>query len=305
MLAPSPQPLRISWHEESPARAAEERLFSVVVPTWNNLPYLQACLGSLARHSAFRHQVVLHVNDGSDGTLDFARQNGFAFTHSPENIGICHAMNAARALVKTRYLFYVNDDMVFLPGWDTALWDAVREIGHEDFFLSATMIEPYPTNSKPVIAEKNYGGDTERFDEAGLLRDYRSFEKADWSGATRPPNLVPVRLWDLVGGYGTELSPGFYSDPDFSAKLWAAGVREFRGVGASRVYHFVSKSLGRIVPNPGRIQFIRKWGISAADFQRIVLRLGEPYAGPLADPDAAAWRRARRKARFESLFARS
>jgi len=304
MLPSSPPPLRISRHEESPARAAEERLFSVVVPTWNNLPFLELCLDSLSRHSAFRHQVVLHVNDGSDGTLEYARENGFAFTHSPENVGICHALNAARSLVATRYFFYLNDDMVLLPGWDEALWRAVEEIGHDEFFLSSTMIEPYPTRSKPVIAGKNYGGDPEHFDEAALLRDYRSFEKADWSGATRPPNLVPVRLWDLVGGYSTELSPGLYSDPDFSAKLWAAGVREFRGVGDSRVYHFVSKSLHRIVPNPGRAQFLKKWGVSAAHFQELALRLGEPHAGPLAPPDPVAWRRACRKARFEALFAR-
>lgn len=305
MLVPSPNQLPISWHGESSARAAEDCLFSVVVPTWNNLPYLQACLSSLERHSTYRHQVVLHINDGSDGSFDFASRNGFAFTHSPGNIGICHAMNAARALVRTRYIFYLNDDMILLPGWDEALWHAVRQIGHDEFFLSATMIEPYPTHSKPVIAEKDYGRDIAHFDETGLLRDFRGFEKLDWSGATRPPNLVPIRLWDLVGGYSTELSPGFYSDPDFSAKLYAAGIREFRGVGGSRVYHFVSKSLHRIVPNPGRIQFIKKWGISAAAFQRLALRLGEPYAGPLAPPDGAAWRRACRKARLEAFFARA
>lgn len=305
MLDRTAPPLHLSFHDESPARAAGERLFSVVIPTWNNLPYLAACLDSLERHSAFRHQVVLHVNDGSDGTVAFARQKGYAFTHSPGNIGICHAMNAARALVRTRYIFYLNDDMILLPGWDTALAEAVRETGHDGFFLSSTLIEPHPTRSKPVIAEKDYGGDAAHFDEAGLLRDFRGFEKPDWSGATRPPNLLPVRLWDLVGGFSTEFSPGFYSDPDLSAKLWAAGVREFRGVGASRAYHFVSKTLGRIVPNPGRTQFIRKWGISAADFQKLALRLGEPYAGPLAEPDSARWRRACRKAKLEALFARA
>ncbi|MBQ9343845.1 MAG: glycosyltransferase [Kiritimatiellae bacterium] len=296
MLEPNPQSLGLSWQPEREVSGTGDCLFSLVIPTWNNLPYLKLCLESLERHSAFRHQVILHVNDGTDGTLDYARAHGLAFTHSPQNIGICHAVNAARGLVRARYIFYVNDDMVFLPGWDVALKEEIDALGTDAFYLSATMIEPYPTHSKPVIAAQDYGRDVAHFDEARLLQDFRGFAKADWSGATRPPSLVPTRLWDLVSGYSTELSPGLYSDPDFSAKLYAAGVRIFKGVGRARVYHFVSKSLGRITPNPGRQQFMRKWGVSAAAFQRLVLRLGEPYAGPLAPPPPGPWRLARLKA---------
>ena len=42
---------------------------------------------------------------------------------------------------------------------------------------------------------------------------------------------MPVELWDLVGGLSTEYSPGMYSDPDFSKKIYEAGVRIFKGKG--------------------------------------------------------------------------
>ena len=43
---------------------------------WNNLPYLKLVVDSLRRHSAYDHQIIVHVNDGSDGTLDWVRSEG-------------------------------------------------------------------------------------------------------------------------------------------------------------------------------------------------------------------------------------
>ena len=60
----------------------------------------------------------------------------------------------------------------------------------------------------------------------------------DWMGATIPPNIVHRDIWDLVGGYSIEYSPGMYSDPDFTAKLYMCGVRFMKGLQASRIYHF-------------------------------------------------------------------
>jgi len=270
--------------EWNPGAFRGDEVFSVVIPTWNNLPYLKLCVGSIRKNSAFPHQIVLHVNDGSDGTVDWAKSQGLAFSHADGNAGVCLAMNAARALVKTDYLLYMNDDMYACPGWDAALKEEIDKTGTKAFFLSATMIEPHPTRSKPVIGGKNYGTTPETFDEAGLLADFAGFEKNDWSGATRPPNVMHRDIWDLVGGYSVEFSPGLYSDPDLSAKLWMAGVREFRGVGRSRVYHFVSKTIGRITPNNGRRQFLEKWGMSPSTFYRYCLDKGAPYSGARTSP---------------------
>ena len=146
------------------------------------------------------------------------------------------------------------------------------------------MIEPYPTNSKPVIGARNFGTTIETFEEKRLLAEFASLPKEDWCGATRPPNIVHRDIWDLIGGYSVEYSPGLYTDPDFSMKLWQAGVRLFKGVARSRVYHFVSKSVGRVTPNDGRRQFLRKWGMAPSTFYRFFLKKGEPFAGPLADP---------------------
>jgi GT2 family glycosyltransferase len=292
-------------HVPSPdARPLPADAFTIVIPTWNNLPYLRLCVDAIRRHSDRPHQIVLHVNDGSDGTLDWARAERLDFTRTPENTGICWGVNAARTLARTPFLLYMNDDMAVCPGWDAALRRAVAAAPAGRWCLSATMIEPYPTRSRPVVAPHDFGRSPDTFDEPRLHAALPSLAKPDWQGSTRPPVLVPVALWDLVGGYSVELSPGLYTDPDFTMKLWQAGIRHFRGVGDSLVYHFVSKTLSRLKPNDGRRQFLRKWGVSASVFQREILHLGEPWSGPLPErPDATpSLRRALFRNRLSQRF---
>jgi GT2 family glycosyltransferase len=281
MIDLSAKPMPIDWTE---GRLEGNEVFSIVIPTWNNLEFLKLCVRSIRQNSSFSHQIVLHVNDGADGTLEWARREGLSFSHTPENVGICLGLNAARALVRTDYFLYMNDDMYVCPGWDAALKEEIEKAGTKYFFISATMIEPNPTSSLPVIGGKNFGTTVDSFEEARLLKEFGAFPKPDWSGATRPPNVVHKEIWDLVGGYSLELSPGLYSDPDFSMKLWQAGVRYFKGVGRSRVYHFVSKSLGRVSPNPGHKQFLVKWGITPATFYRFFIKKGQLFEGPLKEP---------------------
>ena len=279
-----PNPCAPLGAELHPGTFAGDEVFSIVIPTWNNLDFLKLCVRSIRENSAFRHQIVLHVNDGADGTAEWAAAEGIAFSRTPDNVGVCFAVNAARPLVRTDYVLYMNDDMYVCPGWDRALKEEIDACGTKFFFFSATMIEPYPTNSKPVIGAHSFGTTIETFEEKRLLAEFASLPKEDWCGATRPPNIVHRDVWDLIGGYSVEYSPGLYSDPDFSMKLWQAGVRLFKGVARSRVYHFVSKSVGRVTPNDGRRQFLRKWGMAPSTFYRFFLKKGEPFAGPLADP---------------------
>ena len=110
----------------------------------------------------------------------------------------------------------------------------------------------------------------------------------DWQGATWPPNVVHKSIWDKVGGYSNEFSPGMYSDPDFSMKLWNAGIRLFKGVSKSRVYHFGSKSVKRIKQNPGYYKFIEKWRMTCGTFSKYYLKRGEKFDGVLKEAKVPA-----------------
>lgn len=244
---------------------------------------LQLCIEGIRRNSQYRHQIIVHINEGADGTLDWINQQpDIDYTYSRHNIGVCYALNIARTLMTTDYLLYLNDDMYVCPGWDSALREEIEQIGHPYFFLSGTAIEAVPQSNCSIQAD--YGTGVNDFKKDQLLTEFASLPMPDWQGATWPPNVVHREVWDLVGGYSTEFSPGMYSDPDFSRKLWLAGVRLFKGVSRCRVYHFGSVSTKRIRKNKGYYQFIAKWGMTSSTFTRYYLRRGEPFKGPLTNP---------------------
>lgn len=249
-------------------------MFSILIPTWNNLELLQLCIRSIQQNSAHAHQIIVHVNDGSDGTLEWIRTQGITHTSSSENIGICLAVNEAAMHATQDYVLYLNDDMYCCPGWDTALINKVRELNTDLFMLSGTMIEPRDTQN-PCVIVRDFGTEASNFDEPSLLKEIAQFKKQDWYGATWPPTLVSKRWWFKIGGYSSEFSPGMSSDNDFSMKLWHAGCRVFLGIGDSLVYHFQCKSTGKVKKNNGGKQFLHKWGMRQSVFDRYFLRRGQ------------------------------
>jgi glycosyltransferase involved in cell wall biosynthesis len=291
-----------------PRQTAAKPLFSILIPTWNNLPFVKCCVESIRKNSTFSHQIILHLNEASDGTRQWAEAEGLDFTFSPNNVGICLACNAAYSLAQADYIVYMNDDMYACPEWDKHLWEAVEAYGKNDFYFSGTMIERLDAQCSFVSSPHDFGSTVENFQEQKLLDTYATLAIADWQGANYPPSLMHRQYWDLIGGFSIELSPGMYSDPDICRKLWAVGVRNFKGVGQSLVYHFMSKSVGRIQKNDGKRQFLEKWGLSARAFFDIYLHqpIGNrptPYLGILSEPaETASLRWQRFRAQFKKRF---
>jgi glycosyltransferase involved in cell wall biosynthesis len=260
-------------------------MFSIIIPSWNNLVLLQLCIGSIRKNSRHKHEIIVHVNEGKDGTAEWLAKEGILFTMSEKNIGICTAVNKAAALSTGTYVVYLNDDMYVCPDWDEEILREIRALDTRNFMFSATMIEPRSTGN-PCVINAGYGTDIHNFKEEKLIREYKQLEKADWSGSAWPPTIVHKEYWDLVGGYSIEFSPGMSSDDDFAMKMWQVGCRIFKGIGKSKVYHFQAKSTGRIKKNNGRKQFLMKWGMNQSTFNKHFLKRGQPYDGLLSAPPA-------------------
>ena len=57
-------------------------MFSILIPSFNNLNYLKLCLKSIVNNSIKNHEIIIHVNEGSDGTLEYVKQSNFKHTFS-------------------------------------------------------------------------------------------------------------------------------------------------------------------------------------------------------------------------------
>ena len=49
-------------------------MFSILIPTYNNLNYLKICVNSLRINSKFNHQIIIHINEGIDGSLEYVKK---------------------------------------------------------------------------------------------------------------------------------------------------------------------------------------------------------------------------------------
>jgi len=250
-------------------------MFSIIIPTFNNLNFLKVCLSSLKKNSSLNNEIIIHSNSNEDGTLDFIKENNFKYTHTNSNIGLCSAVNLAAKKVTTNYILYAHDDMYFLPEWDLALKQEVENIGHNFFYLHAAEIGINGAHIK-----FDCGSNYENFDEKKLLNNYKNFYLEDYNANHLSPHLIHRDLWNKVLGFSEEFNPGDGSDPDLVLKLWNEGVRYFKCLGNFKVYHFGSVTTRKkksLKLNKCTNIFIKKWGTSPLIIRKYYLETGKKF----------------------------
>ena len=268
-------------------------MFSILIPSYNNLEYLKNCIKSLKKNSKYTHQIIVHINEGTDGSLEYVKENNLEYTFSNENIGMPKALNKSSELAKFDYILISHDDFYYCPGWDVELVNNVNFIGHNNFYLSSTMVGAGQV-------EFDAGQTVDNFDETKLLDNLEKIKTIDFQGTTKCPGLIHKEVWKRVGGWSEEFSPTGGDDTDFAMKLWKINIRIFKGLGKSLAYHFGSittrkkdKSLFTYLGSRGNKIFLKKWGYNINFFENFFLKSGldksknlifNEYTGPLKEP---------------------
>ena len=261
-------------------------MFSIIIPTFNNIQYLKKCIESIRKNSTYNHEIIPHVNEGSDGTMDYLKKNNIEYTFTNYNSGICKGMNMAAKKANTEFLLYAHDDFYFCPKWDLVLKSELDKIKHKNFYLSGTMV-----NNGQITLD--CGSNLETFNEKKLLSEISTANYYDFQGSTWAPHLIHKETWDKVGGFSEEFFPGTGSDPDLNMKLWKEGVRIFKGINDFKVYHFGSIVTRKYKNHPtiktesgsrGAKIFLLKWGITIKFFKKFLLNSDTKYSGELSNP---------------------
>ena len=123
-------------------------MFSILIPTYNNLNYLKLCIESIRKNSTYDHQIIVHINEGTDGTLEYLKNLNYEYTYSKENIGMPKALNKSSKLAKYDYIIISHDDFYYCPNWDVEFKKEVDNLGHNDFYLSGNTILNIQKNLK-------------------------------------------------------------------------------------------------------------------------------------------------------------
>jgi ADP-heptose:LPS heptosyltransferase/GT2 family glycosyltransferase len=248
--------------------------FSIIIPTYNTLPYLKLCLKSFQEHSAYSHQIIVCADGCSDGTNEFLKTlPGADSVILAHNRGICSATNQAARLAKMEYLFLANDDLAASPGWDEAL----MALASPARVISAVQIEPGWVPVAPCHIRRDFGRTSSDFREQDFLK-YAAAENRSKQGISEPganyPFLVHRGSWERLGGLDERFHPGPGSDPDLFYRL-ALDRKELLRVRSSLFYHFGGRA-SRFAGESGRQS--QAWKKAARNSRRVfALKWGRPW----------------------------
>ena len=221
----------IAWAQTIASKATPQALegapdVSIVVPVYNQVPFTLACIDALIS-SATRYRFEILVGD--DGSTDATAvalavpMPGVRHIRHVENLGFVGNCNATAAQALGRYLVFLNNDTIVLPGWLDELigtLEADQRIGL--------------AGSKLIFPDG-------RLQECGALvwRDGSAWNYGRLSDPRRPEfcylrdvdyvsgaSIALSRaLWNDLGGFDTLFKPAYAEDADLAFRVRALGLR--------------------------------------------------------------------------------
>ena len=93
----------------------------IIIPTWNNLPYLRLCIESIRTCTDHPYNIIV-INSGTDDTAKWlGEQRDIVYFNSPERLHFSAANNIGLQISKEKFVCFLNDDTLVSYGWLSAM----------------------------------------------------------------------------------------------------------------------------------------------------------------------------------------
>lgn len=101
----------------------------IVIPTWNSLPYLEACLASIERHTKTPYRLLIINNGSTDGTKRYLSTicSDIVLIENEANLGYPHALFQGYKMTTSTIVCLMNDDVIVSPNWLSKLTEIMDE----------------------------------------------------------------------------------------------------------------------------------------------------------------------------------
>lgn len=109
-----------------------EPLVSIIILTFNQLPYTVECVESIQRHTPEHHELIFVDNGSSDGTVSWLKNlqeqypSRCSVISNDANRGFAAGCNQGVAAARGDYLLLLNNDVVVTSGWLSGLLNCFR-----------------------------------------------------------------------------------------------------------------------------------------------------------------------------------
>ena len=203
---------------------------AVVIPSWNSLGLLPACLDSLDSQGEELELLVVD-NGSSDGSVEYLRERGVPCLALPRNTGFAPAVNLGVGRTSAAAVLVLNADAVLEPGCVAALRAALdADPGLGGVQPRILQLEPGAGPGEAERARLYSAGQALTADgravELGAGEEQRPgrYGRREVFGVCGAACLLRRRLFAELGGYD-ERYFAFYEDVDLNVRAQIAGWR--------------------------------------------------------------------------------
>ncbi len=188
-------------------------LASVIIPVWNGMQDLPACLAALTTQSHTALEIIAIDNASGDGSADWIASHypNVHLIRNVENVGFGGACNAGLAVAKGEVLVLLNQDTVVRPDWLAALVKVMDENADIGIAGSKALYPDGTIQHAGAIVDKR-GAST----HLGYHQeDKGQFDRLmDVDYITGASLALRYTLYQQIGGFDPGFFPAYLEDVD-------------------------------------------------------------------------------------------
>jgi len=222
----------------------DDRVISFIQPSRNNLKYLKWSYDSIRKNLGYRHEICWADDFSDDGTWEWMQE----IAKKDKNVKIHRNDGPTRLGHTILYDTLVNEyatsdiimiyhaDMYACPGMDEAVLDKLTK----GSVVSATRIEPplHPDGPEKVL--KDFGIETEEFDEQGLMAWLNVERTEKYTQGIFAPWAMYKEDFLAIGGHDPLYAPQSKEDSDIFNRFVLAGYKTIQ-TWQGFVYHMTCR----------------------------------------------------------------
>jgi GT2 family glycosyltransferase/SAM-dependent methyltransferase/glycosyltransferase involved in cell wall biosynthesis len=199
---------------------------SIIIPLYNKVEYTQQCLESLAQNTpSGQYEVVLVDNASTDATPEFLKclEGDVKIIRNEKNEGFVRACNIGAHASTGKYLLFLNNDTMVMPGW----LEAMLRLAEGDARIGAIGAKlVYPDGklqeAGAILFNDGSGWNFGRGDDPAR-ENYNQPAEVDYcSGACL---LVRRELFEQLNGFDMRYAPAYYEDTDLCFGIRQLGYK--------------------------------------------------------------------------------
>jgi GT2 family glycosyltransferase len=221
-------------------------LLSVIIPNWNGVRHLPACLNSLRQQTYPHLEVILVDNASTDESVALVRREypEVAVLVLGENLGLTGGINRGIQLAQGEIIAPLNNDTEVRPGWAEAMVTAL--LGHPDTGMAASKMLLFDERDTLHSAGDAYGVDGIPVNRGVWQKDEGQFDGDEyiWGGCGGAVAYRRAMLED-IGLFDEDLFM-YCEDVDLN---WRAQLAGYKCIFApeAMVYHHLSATGGGVI----------------------------------------------------------